>query len=167
MYNAYDSFLYEISSMGKFGDVSTIILPNGRSIFLGDERTMADICFLEDFNISQILNFSHTQIPDDTVANVRHYKIDDSEDAKIETFFSECVDLLDDEHEITLICCAMGVSRSPSILAAYLISKFNMSSEDAIAYIKYYREIVSPNKGFLQQLKEYHQKQLNARSCEV
>ncbi len=51
-----------------------------------------------------------------------------------------------------LINCYAGISRSSSILAAYLIYVYNLSVVEAVSYLQQQRSIVRPNDGFLQQL---------------
>ena len=55
-----------------------------------------------------------------------------------------------------LIHCVCGVSRSVTILAAYLINKLHITPKDAIDFIKSRRAVANPNKGFLLQLEEYY-----------
>lgn len=49
----------------------------------------------------------------------------------------------------------MGVSRSPTIVLAYLMHRYKMTTEDAIAYVKKKRPHIDPNEGFMKQLKEF------------
>lgn len=47
----------------------------------------------------------------------------------------------------------MGVSRSATIVIAYLIRKYKCSYEKAYKKVKDRRQIVKPNSGFVMQLK--------------
>ena len=49
----------------------------------------------------------------------------------------------------------MGVSRSASVVCAYLIATSDMSAAAALAFVKARRGIVSPNIGFVRQLDAY------------
>ncbi len=49
----------------------------------------------------------------------------------------------------------MGISRSATIVCAYLIATMRMTPDEALAAVKEKRGIVSPNVGFLRQLEEY------------
>ena len=79
-----------------------------------------------------------------------------SEDAA--RFFDETSDLIDaylaDGKKI-LIHCAAGISRSPTILAAYLMRSRGMSCDEALEFIRRARPIVDPNLGFVIQLCAY------------
>jgi len=46
-----------------------------------------------------------------------------------------------------------GMSRSASIVISYMIWKYKMDLEEAFAYVKSKRKIVSPNSNFIDQLK--------------
>jgi len=49
--------------------------------------------------------------------------------------------------------CANGISRSPTVVTAYLMKTRNLSTEEALAFVSSKRACVDPNKGFIQQLK--------------
>lgn len=52
-----------------------------------------------------------------------------------------------------LVHCLAGVSRSPTIVAAYLMFKKRLRYKEALAIIKQTRPFVNPNPGFIEQLK--------------
>ena len=47
-----------------------------------------------------------------------------------------------------LVHCANGISRSPTIVTAYIIHKLKLSADNALKYVNERRKI-NPNKGFL------------------
>jgi len=53
-----------------------------------------------------------------------------------------------------LVHCSAGISHSPMIVAAYLMRRKGMTLKAALGQIVRVRPQVSPNAGFLQQLKE-------------
>ena len=59
------------------------------------------------------------------------------------------------DHHHVLVHCVAGVSRSPSIVAAYLIRYHNMSLVHAIHYIQQIRDRIMPNTGFLDALAKF------------
>lgn len=61
-----------------------------------------------------------------------------------------------------LVHCAMGLSRSATLVLAYLMIHENMKLEDAIEAISANRNI-SPNEGFLEQLRQLD-KELHCRA---
>ncbi|PPQ71560.1 hypothetical protein CVT26_010417 [Gymnopilus dilepis] len=54
-----------------------------------------------------------------------------------------------------LVHCAEGISRSVSVVAAYLMAQYNWTPTEALHYIKSKRSLANPNFGFVQQLHEY------------
>lgn len=54
-----------------------------------------------------------------------------------------------------LIHCHAGVSRSATILAAYLIHKKQITADEAVKIIQEKRKRAKPNDAFMKQLKEY------------
>jgi len=54
-----------------------------------------------------------------------------------------------------LVHCFAGVSRSASIVIAYLISKHDFTFDSAFAYVKSKRPCICPNRGFTAQLRQF------------
>lgn len=59
--------------------------------------------------------------------------------------------------------CAMGVSRSATVVCAYLMWKHNISAQQALEQLREGRQRCQPNPGFMDQLRVY-ENILNARS---
>lgn len=53
--------------------------------------------------------------------------------------------------------CAMGKSRSATVVCAYLMWRFGVSPVEALAQVCEGRPVCSPNPGFMEQLEVYHQ----------
>lgn len=58
---------------------------------------------------------------------------------------------------VILIHCNLGISRSSSILIAYLISKYKICLYAAFKYVKDKRMQIAPNYSFLRQLKQFEE----------
>lgn len=54
-----------------------------------------------------------------------------------------------------LVHCGAGISRAPTIAAAYLMRKLQISAVSAVQLLRSVRSCVSPNMGFMEQLLEY------------
>jgi len=50
----------------------------------------------------------------------------------------------------------MGISRSTTVVLAYLIATTKMTPREALAAVRSKRTIVRPNRGFMSQLEAYH-----------
>jgi protein-tyrosine phosphatase len=55
-----------------------------------------------------------------------------------------------------LIHCIAGVSRSVTLLIAYLIKNYDYNPEKALEIIKKHRNIANPNENFMKQLHKYY-----------
>jgi len=56
----------------------------------------------------------------------------------------------------------MGISRSTTVVMAYLIATTKMTPHEALAAVRSERTIVRPNRGFMSQLQEYYSKCSNS-----
>ncbi|KAG6810854.1 hypothetical protein H0H92_010069 [Tricholoma furcatifolium] len=56
-----------------------------------------------------------------------------------------------------LVHCHEGISRSVSVVAAFLIATYGWTVPEALQYIKQKRRVADPNFGFIAQLGEYAQ----------
>lgn len=59
-----------------------------------------------------------------------------------------------------MVHCAEGISRSVSVVAAFLMAAYGWAPMDAVTYIKGKRRVANPNFGFVQQLHEYARNEL-------
>ncbi|KAF5364646.1 hypothetical protein D9758_005571 [Tetrapyrgos nigripes] len=64
---------------------------------------------------------------------------------------------LQNPHANVLVHCAEGISRSSSVVAAFLIALYGWTPYQAVEYIKSKRNVAEPNFGFVKQLQEYSQ----------
>ncbi|KAI0704521.1 protein-tyrosine phosphatase-like protein [Cerioporus squamosus] len=62
---------------------------------------------------------------------------------------------LEDKRNTVLVHCAMGISRSATVVCAYLIAAHAMPPHEALQFVISKREIVWPNPGFQRQLQMY------------
>jgi protein-tyrosine phosphatase len=68
-------------------------------------------------------------------------------------------------HHTSVLChCYQGVSRSASVILAYLIRSRGMTLEAALEYLKGRRPCVKPRDNFLAQLKQYEKRVIQERA---
>jgi len=98
--------------------------------------------------------------------------IDDDPSADIYPHFAECCEIishsLDTEGKAVLVHCQMGISRSASIVVAYMMWKKRpeITLDHALTYAMARREEVSPNVGFVQALVKWEEKLRGETTCE-
>ena len=84
------------------------------------------------------------------------FVIDDDEDEKISDYFFTVYKIISQalsENKNVIVHCAAGMSRSPSLVIAYLMIENRWCYEEAFNFVKQRRPIVEPNIGFVKQLK--------------
>lgn len=60
--------------------------------------------------------------------------------------------------------CSAGISRSPTLVLAYMIKKDRMKLDDAFTAMRKLRQIVDPNISFILQLQDWEKKCLSTTS---
>lgn len=136
------------------------------NLFLGDTFDAKNLKFLKQNQISHILvvgselevfypnAFIYLQIP-----------AKDSEAFQLIDFFDIMSDFINKAFHKkgnVFVHCAMGVSRSPTAIIAYLMKYQKMTFKKALKHVESKRSIVFPNQGFLVQLEEY-EKQIKSK----
>lgn len=85
------------------------------------------------------------------------------DEANLQIHFDECIEFIEEslkKNENILVHCAAGVSRSASIVIAYIMKTKKLKFEEAFNLVKSKRSIICPNRGFRSQLMDF-EKSLN------
>lgn len=102
-----------------------------------------------------------TPLPDDRPEFLR-VAIKDSSSANLSEYFDQVADMIEKTRESnegrSLVHCVAGVSRSVSLVLAYLMKYQKMSLKSAFHHVKSVRPQIRPNTGFFKQLIEYEEK---------
>ena len=133
------------------------------NIFLGNWGDSISEDSLKYNNIKCILtlnkNFVHSKTDRDMFDRLgikyKYIEVQDSVNANILQHVDTSLQFLKQCSGNILVHCTAGVSRSVSIVIAYLMKEKNMTYDDALSFIKKKRPIANPNKSFIYQLK-YH-----------
>ena len=86
--------------------------------------------------------------------NQKVIDIMDYESKNIIQYFGECLNFLEGEEKV-FVHCAAGISRSPTIVIAYIMWKNEMTFGKAYDFVKQKRPDIYPNYGFQKQLKMF------------
>ncbi|XP_059388846.1 dual specificity protein phosphatase 13-like [Carassius carassius] len=133
------------------------------NLFLGDMCVANDRFSVWKLGISRVLNAAHGTMHCQGShqfygSTVEYYGVpaDDSPSFNLSVYFHPCADYikqaLSSPGERVLVHCAVGVSRSASLVLAYLMIHQRLSLLEAIHTVKEHRWIF-PNRGFLKQLR--------------
>jgi protein-tyrosine phosphatase len=125
--------------------------------------------FLEDAKIAVAISALTEDEYDDYMINSLDYPniewhrlvIDDYPLENIINWFDIVFEIIEDAKAkdpsgAILMHCSAGVSRSATLMAAYLIKKYSMMPSEAIQFIRRKRPCIEPNNGFIAQLEEYY-----------
>ncbi|CAF3445149.1 unnamed protein product [Rotaria socialis] len=125
------------------------------NVYLGSQKSGVDADKLFELNIKYVLilgkgmsrNFDHI--------NYKLIEIDDSLEQNISNYIKEALDFIAESHNNDsniLVHCVSGISRSASIVIAYIMDKYKINYDRAFAYVKTKRASVCPNTNFIDQL---------------
>jgi len=128
------------------------------TIYLGNVEAAFDIPKLKKLGIRKILtvmsafgnHYSENAFIHKTI------DIDDDYESNIICYFKECL-LFMDGYDKVFVHCAAGMSRSATIVVAYLMWKRKLSLNEAIKFVKKKRPVISPNLNFMRQLEIFEE----------
>ncbi len=124
-------------------------------LYLGNENAVGNL----DSTFTNVLCFkSEPQASPDSRIIYKSVAIPDRSDTYLMPIFQESYDFIDKSRGKILVHCKYGRSRSPAIVIAYLMKKFNVPFDKAYRYVKQKRPTIEPNPGFLEELKVYGKK---------
>lgn len=132
-----------------------LVVPN---IFLGSEYPGDDLSYLKQKGITHIINCACTPPPFPLEFSYHLVTVEDSAEERIAECFPAAIQFI--ETALTspsgkvFIHCQLGLSRSPTIVIAYLMHSMNISFSIAHSIVKRARGFISINDGFIQQLME-------------
>ena len=128
-------------------------------LYLGNEEAASNLNLLKSNGITHILiagNFMPAVFP-------HHFKykqihISDTLRENILKYFDETYSFIDDAISSSgriLVHCHMSISRSPTVVIAYIMKKLNLSLKKAAYKVRKAHPLTNPNPAFLRQLLEF------------
>lgn len=139
-------------------------MSSDRPSFIQKRLFLGSICHANDLELCQQLGITHVL----TIGTVRprrftgiEYRalgICDHPDAFIRSEFDRCIRYLQNvlrQGGVALVHCFAGVSRSATIIIAYVMRTKNFTYREAYGFVKRRRPMIKPNCGFQQQLVDY------------
>ena len=136
-------------------------------LYISSYKTASTITDLKNLKITNIINCSgdlcENLKPDPSSIKIEYLTLNirDNVSENIECLFFKCIDYINEVKEKkgrVLIHCYKGVSRSVSIVIAYLIYLYKWSYDKAFDFVQSKRSIANPNIGFYLQLKTFHKR---------
>lgn len=158
--NIEKNFDHSIINFGDEIDASKIT----KNIYLGSysqgAKSYKGLKTLGITHNIMIGNLNQMPIPFPNEIIYKCINLDDSENVNIKKYFNECLDFIYDaikkniENKI-LINCWAGISRSATIVIAFLIHSMCLNYLEAFETVRKARYWINPNKGFKNQLIEW------------
>ena len=136
-------------------------------LYLGDLLGAFNVEKLKSLGIKKVLSviigtFSKYKESDNIIQKT--IWVNDVPWQNIIKYFGECLNFIKGDDKV-LVHCAAGVSRSASIVIAYIMWDKKMSFEEAFEFVKSKRNI-GPNNGFIEQLKLF-EKELIEKNYDI
>ena len=124
-------------------------------LYLGDMFDANNKADIKNKNISCIVCVAE-RLKVITNPNVKLYQYDLSDDytCNISLYFDEIGEIINKEN-IVLVNCVAGVSRSSTIVIAYIMKYYNLDLKNTFIRVRYNRNRICPNKNFMKCLLEY------------
>ncbi len=122
-------------------------------LYLGDWLSVTNIEVLEQLGVTGVVNASNHfgNKHSDTLAYC-NVDVDDYDFCSIEEHFEKVIGFVRSQKGAVAVHCAMGVSRSATLVVALLMDTYGLSLKHALTLVHSRRSIVAPNRGFLAQL---------------
>ncbi|EOA31511.1 hypothetical protein CARUB_v10014699mg [Capsella rubella] len=130
-----------------------------QGLFIGSVAEATNKDLLHSSNVTHILTVAVAlapPYPDDFVYKV--IEVVDREETDLTVYFDECFSFIDQAIQSgggVLVHCFMGMSRSVTIVVAYLMKKHGMGFSKAMELVKSRRPQALPNFGFISQLQKF------------
>ena len=128
-------------------------------IYLGDCYGAKDEGKIKANNIKRVLScmgYLSPKYKDKTIKQ-KIIELDDSPSTNIIQYFKDSLKFIDENNEKVFVHCFAGVSRSATLVIAYLMWKNRISYKAAYDLVNEHR-FVGPNLGFTKQLLIFQQK---------
>ncbi|KIM89326.1 hypothetical protein PILCRDRAFT_813256 [Piloderma croceum F 1598] len=142
-------------------------------LYIADMYTATDAPTLERLRITHVVSVVFDDFGNICTcpSNVKQLSlpIEDKSSSDMSRYFDRAVEWIqnamdEDENVNVVVHCMCGISRSPTIVIAYLMATQGMSLSDSLSHVKTKRIISRPNRGFMNQL-AYYEEELKGRAA--
>ncbi|KAI6847012.1 dual specificity protein phosphatase 12, partial [Hortaea werneckii] len=136
-------------------------VPGELKLYIGGLFTLRRKEALQEAGITHVLSILRLPLDQDLFRDYHHkvVEVDDVDDENLLEHFPSCNDFIQDALDGgggVFVHCAMGKSRSATVVCAYLMRRYGITSDQALSQIREARPLCEPNEGFWKQLELYH-----------
>ncbi|CAG4981111.1 unnamed protein product [Colias eurytheme] len=131
-------------------------------LYLSNARAAADRNVLQQLNITHVLTVEARRLPKSTFVDSNictlYIRANDTPQTNLLPYFPMANAFIEEglQKGNVLVHCHFGVSRSATLVIAYIMQKYSLSFEQAYNFVRQRRKFINPNPGFVSQLKQYH-----------
>lgn len=158
----------EVYTKNAYPDGPLLVVPP--NIYLYSEPQLKQILDFDlIINVAEEIPNLQYLIPTEFHGKIEYYHVEWSHRSKIVKDLKKLTELMHKatlQHKRILIHCQCGVSRSASLMVAYIMRYCNMSLNDAYNKLKSIAKDISPNMGLIFQLMEWNE-ELNSIANET
>jgi Dual specificity phosphatase, catalytic domain len=125
-------------------------------VYIGDEDSARDIEVLQGLGITHILIAGSYMRAYLTNMNYKQLPLEDSLEQNLTNYLSDALAYIENAEGKILVHCAAGISRSGSIIVAYLMKKNNTGFDTALSMARNKSSRIRPNPNFERQLRDFN-----------
>ena len=130
-------------------------------LHIGSQDAATNVQGLTEKGVTHILNVAfYISNPFESQFICETIEVADEPGANISVIFPRCCEFINAARKAgggILVHCNAGISRSSTIVAAYLMQELGVGLDDALAMIRAARPVIKPNDGFMVQLRQYEE----------
>ncbi|XP_050678427.1 uncharacterized protein LOC126974788 [Leptidea sinapis] len=131
-------------------------------LYLSNATAAADRSVLERLNITHVLTVENRRLPKETFVDsdicTLFIRATDHPSTNLLCYFPMANAFIEEgiQKGNVLVHCHFGVSRSATLVIAYIMQKYKLNYDQAFNFVRQRRKFINPNPGFVNQLREFH-----------
>ena len=145
----------------------SLVAPN---IYIGDEHAAASLAALRDAGVTHVLNCTHLRSSLDGVEgapqHLQLHLLDNTSDLpRMAAALTKGVDFITsalDKGGTVLVHCRAGISRSATLVIAYLVRATQQPVDAVFERVRAKRRVIDPNLGYMVALQEWERRVLRS-----
>ena len=151
--------MFSFMDVPDLSDQLSSVIPG--ILYLSGFKPSNKLEILNDYMIRRILRFGDVEDFTNTYDYFEGFEYlnivirDSSKSHFTKDLINQCIDFIDNAGGPVLVHCYAGISRSATIVIAYLMWKRKIGMREARLYVKSKRESISPNNTFISDLLNY------------
>lgn len=125
---------------------------------MGSQDVAYDFGLMKNHSVTHVLSLGVKLVMLDQMLNCMYVQLLDLPETNLISSLDQCFTFIDNARQsggCVFVHCNAGISRSASVVIAYLMRKESMNYQQAFMHLKNIRPVIKPNPGFVQQLKDY------------